>query len=59
MIRLRIPIAQPPNATRKSERNGSTQWLAKLRANSQLHSGWREKSYAPETGKMPSRNANT
>ncbi len=50
MIRFRIPIAHPPNETRKSERNGRNQWLRKLRANSQLQAGCSEKSYAPETG---------
>jgi hypothetical protein len=44
MIRFRIPIAQPPNRTRKSVRNGRNQWERKLRANSQLHSGVSEKS---------------
>ena len=57
MIRLRMPIAQPPNATRKSVRNGKNQWLRKLRANSHDHSGCSEKSYAPETGNHSSRKA--
>ena len=44
MIRLRIPIAQPPNATRNSDRNGRNQWTAKLRANSSVQAGCSEKS---------------
>ena len=59
MIRLRIPIAQPPNATRNSVRNGRNQWLRKLRANSHVHAGWSEKSYAPETGNRLSWKART
>src|SRR5262245_20073636 len=59
MTRFRIPIAQPPNATRNRVRNGRNQWLRKLRANSHVHAGWSEKSYAPETGNQPSLNAST
>ena len=59
MIMFRIPIAQPPNATRKSAEKGRIQWCRKLRANSSDHSGWSAKPYAPETGKMASVEANT
>ena len=59
MIRFRIPIAQPPNATRNSVRKGRIQWLRKLRANSHVHAGWSEKSYAPETGRSSKRNETT
>jgi hypothetical protein len=30
MIMLRIPIAQPPKATRKSDMNGRNQWWSKM-----------------------------
>src|SRR5215510_251614 len=59
MIRLRIPIAQPPNDTRKSVRKGRNQCWRKLLANSHVHAGWSEKSYAPETGNQPHWNATT
>ena len=31
MIMLRIPIAQPPNATRNSEKKGRNQWCSRTR----------------------------
>jgi hypothetical protein len=57
MMRFRIPIAHPPNETRNRVRNGRNQCWRKLHANSHVHAGWSEKSYAPETGKIPHLNA--
>ena len=58
MIMFRIPIAQPPKATRKSAENGRIQWCRKLRANSSDHAGCSASPYAPETGKIASVEAN-
>jgi hypothetical protein len=39
MIMFRIPIAQPPQATRKRVANGRIQWERKLPTNSNDHEG--------------------
>ena len=43
MIMLRIPIAQPPSPTRKSDENGRNQWENRLPMNVQLRVGSRLK----------------
>ena len=39
MIMFRMPIAQPPNMTRKSERKGMSQWVYPLRKNCHVSVG--------------------
>src|SRR6516162_7651527 len=50
MIMLRIPIAQPPHATRKSETNGSTQWCRRSKANAHVQPRAAVGLYASPTG---------
>src|SRR5690606_1570701 len=50
MTRLRMPIAQPPRATRNSDRNGSSQWEARSLMNCQLNRGIRFAEYDREVG---------
>ena len=54
MIMFRIPIAQPPKATRKSAEKGRIQWCRKLRE-LERPLGCSARPYAPETGKIGER----
>src|SRR5919199_23375 len=53
MIRLRMPIAQLPNITRNSDRNGRNQWLIRSSMNTQDHDGCSDAEKLRPTGKMP------
>ena len=59
MIMFRIPIAQPPTETRKSERNGRTQWWARFMAKSSVQPLSAVGLYAYPTGKTCQSTANT
>ena len=52
MIMFRIPIAQPPNPTRKSEAKGRNQCCRRLQMKAKEKLGIIKKLYAPAIGKM-------
>jgi hypothetical protein len=53
MIMFRIPIAQPPNPTRKSEANGRNQCRRRLARKAHDQLGSSAKLYPPAIGKIP------
>src|SRR6476469_1842866 len=53
MIRFRMPMAQPPNITRNSDRNGRNQWLIRSSMNTQFQPGSRVAEKLRPTEKTP------
>ena len=58
MIMFLMPIAQPPNETRKSERNGRTQWRSRLSMKASVQPRPAVGSYANPNGKICHSTAN-
>src|SRR5664280_1008433 len=52
MTMLRMPIAQPPNITRKRDAKGMIQWATKSVKKSHERVGSRLKPYPPDIGKI-------